>query len=69
MVMPDLSGRDTYLAMREINPKIKSILSSGYSIDHPAQESLNEGVVSLIQKPFNMNELSEKVAEALHQSA
>jgi CheY-like chemotaxis protein len=68
MVMPDLSGRDTYLAMREINPKIRSILSSGYSIDHPEQETLNEGVVSFIQKPFNMDELSEKVAEALHQS-
>jgi CheY-like chemotaxis protein len=69
MVMPDLNGRDTYLAMREINPKIRSILSSGYSIDNPAQEALNEGVVSFIQKPFNMDELSEKVAEALGQSA
>jgi len=68
MVMPDLSGRDTYLAMREINPKMRSILSSGYSIDNPAQEALNEGVVSFIQKPFNMNEISEKVAEALAQS-
>jgi PAS domain S-box-containing protein len=67
MVMPDLSGLETYREMREINPGIKSILSSGYSIDSPAQEALDEGVRSFIQKPFDVNELSDKVNEVLNQ--
>ena len=67
MVMPDLSGLETFLEMRKINPGIKSILSSGYSIDSPAQEALNEGVQSFIQKPFDMNELSDKVNGILNQ--
>jgi len=67
MVMPELGGRDTFIAMREINPEIKAILSSGYSIDGPAQEILDEGVQAFIQKPFDTKKLSDKVAEVLGQ--
>jgi len=65
MVMPELGGRETFIAMREINPEIKAILSSGYSIDGPAQEILDEGVKSFIQKPFELQKLSDKVAKVL----
>ena len=32
MVMPKMGGRDAFIAMRKINPKIKALLASGYSI-------------------------------------
>ena len=31
MIMPRLSGRETFLAMKEINPMVKTILSTGFS--------------------------------------
>jgi len=31
MVMPEMNGRETFLAMRRINPDIRALLSSGYS--------------------------------------
>jgi PAS domain S-box-containing protein len=65
MVMPNLSGRDTFLAMRQINPAVKAILSSGYSMNGQAQGILDEGVLDFIQKPYRLAELSRKVVAAL----
>jgi len=65
MTMPVLSGRDAFAAMREINPEIKAILSTGYSLDSRAQEILDEGVLSFIQKPFHIDQLVETVTGVL----
>jgi len=65
MVMPELGGLDMFIAMREINPEIKAVLSSGYSLDGPAQEILNEGVKGFIQKPFTMKTLRAVLAKLL----
>ena len=33
MVIPDMGGGETYDRLKEINPDIKALLSSGYSIN------------------------------------
>ena len=65
MVMPNMGGGEAYDRMKEINPNIKVLLSSGYSIDGQATEILKRGYDGFIQKPFRMNELSEKIKEIL----
>ena len=65
MVMPNMGGGEAYDRMKEINPNIKVLLSSGYSIDGQATEILKRGCDGFIQKPFRMNELSEKIREIL----
>ncbi|MHC4874664.1 MAG: ATP-binding protein [Planctomycetota bacterium] len=65
MVMPKMNGRDAFKAMKEINPDIKAILSSGYSIDGNAQEILDEGVKAFVAKPFEVVILSNAIAEVL----
>ncbi|MBU2652697.1 MAG: response regulator, partial [Bacteroidetes bacterium] len=65
IVMPKMSGRDTFAALREINPGVKVIISSGYSIDGEAKQILEDGAIAFLQKPFNLAELSRKVNEAL----
>ncbi len=65
MVMPNMGGGDAYDCMKEINPDIKVLLSSGYSIDGEATEILERGCNGFIQKPFRMNELAEKIREIL----
>ena len=40
MIMPDMSGSMTYDRMKEIDPDIKVLLSSGYSINGQATEIL-----------------------------
>ncbi len=65
MIMPDMGGGETYDAMKEINPKIKVLLSSGYSIDGQARQILERGCDGFIQKPFSIEELSKKMREIL----
>jgi PAS domain S-box-containing protein len=65
MIMPGLSGSETYDRLKEIDPNIKVILCSGYSIEGQAAKILERGCNSFIQKPFTVTELSEKLMEVL----
>jgi CheY-like chemotaxis protein len=65
MIMPDMGGRDVYDKLKQINPDIKVLLSSGYSINGQAQAILDRGCNGFIQKPFNIEQLSRKVREIL----
>jgi PAS domain S-box-containing protein len=61
MIMPNMSGGQTYNRLKVINPEIKVLLSSGYSIRGQATDILNRGCNGFIQKPFNMEQLSQKI--------
>ncbi|MGD2269712.1 MAG: PAS domain S-box protein [Desulfobacterales bacterium] len=63
MIMPEMSGGDTYNALIRINPEIKVLLCSGYSLNGQASEILARGCQGFIQKPFDMRDLSVKVRE------
>ncbi len=65
MIMPDMSGGETYDRMKDINPEVKVLLSSGYSINGQATEILDRGCNGFIQKPFKVVELSQKLREIL----
>jgi len=65
MIMPDMSGGRTYERLKEVSPKVKVLLSSGYSINGQATEILDQGCDGFIQKPFKMIELSRKLREIL----
>jgi two-component system cell cycle sensor histidine kinase/response regulator CckA len=62
---PYLSGGETFDRLREINPKVKVLLSSGYSIEGQAQEILDRGCNGFLQKPFRLANLSRKVREMI----
>lgn len=61
LIMPAMNGRDTFLAMRKINPEVAVLISSGYSLDEAAQGLLDQGVRDFIQKPFKASVLEEKI--------
>jgi two-component system, cell cycle sensor histidine kinase and response regulator CckA len=66
MIMPDIGGGEVYDRIKEIDPQVKVLLSSGYSIDGQATDILERGCNSFIQKPFNMAVLSNKIREVLN---
>jgi two-component system cell cycle sensor histidine kinase/response regulator CckA len=43
MVMPNMGGGEAYDRIKEIDPDVKVLLSSGYSIDGEATEILERG--------------------------
>jgi CheY-like chemotaxis protein len=63
MIMPGMSGSDTFDRLREINPEAVVILSSGYSLTGPAQAIMDRGCNGFLQKPFLPEDLSKKVRE------
>lgn len=65
MIMPDMGGSETFDQLKGINPDVKVLLSSGYSVDGQATEILERGCSGFIQKPFNMKSLSQKLRNLL----
>jgi PAS domain S-box-containing protein len=65
MIMPGISGGETFDRLREINPDAKIILSSGYSLTGEAQTIMDRGCNGFLQKPFQLSDLSRKVREML----
>jgi CheY-like chemotaxis protein len=65
MIMPDMGGGEAYDRLKEINPDIKVLLSSGYSINGQATEIIDRGCNGFIQKPFSIKDLSQKLREIL----
>jgi PAS domain S-box-containing protein len=65
IVMPDMSGGEVYDRLKDINPDVKVLLASGYSIDDQAREIMERGCDGFIQKPFSMKTMSDKISEIL----
>jgi CheY-like chemotaxis protein len=65
MIMPGMGGGETFDRLRNINSSIKVLLSSGYSVNGQAAKILRRGCDGFIQKPFNLNQLAEKIGEIM----
>jgi signal transduction histidine kinase/ActR/RegA family two-component response regulator len=65
MVMPGYAGGEVYDRMKEINPKVKVLLSSGYDIGGGAEAILKRGCDGFIQKPFSLQEVSHGIRTVL----
>jgi len=67
MAMPDMNGGEAYHRMKEIDPEVKVLLTSGYGIEGQAGEIMKHGCDAFIQKPFSISNLSGKIREVLEQ--
>ncbi len=65
MVMPRMGGKETYDGLKRIDSRVKVLLSSGYSINGEAAAMMDRGCNGFIQKPFEINELSQKLRDIL----
>ena len=65
LAMPNIDGCETFRMLRRINPAIRAILATGYDRDSVAQAMIDEGMLGLVQKPFDVQELSQAIGAAL----
>ena len=65
MIMPGMSGGEMFHRLKNIDPGVRVLLASGYSMNGQAEEIIRLGCRGFIQKPFTLNELSEKIRDAL----
>jgi CheY-like chemotaxis protein len=68
MILPEMDGGATFDCIRQIQPGIPVILSSGYAINGHADKILRRGCNGFIQKPYNISELSKKIKQVLDKS-
>jgi PAS domain S-box-containing protein len=65
MIMPTMGGGRTFDALKAIDPHVRVLLSSGYSLNGQAADILRRGCQGFIQKPFDLGTLSQKLREIL----
>ncbi len=65
LIMPRKGGEETFDALKRIDPEVKVLLSSGYSMNGQTQEMMKRGCIGFIQKPFSVKEFSQKLREII----
>lgn len=55
--LPHLSGEEIFRRVKEINPKVKVILASGFVDPEEKSELLSRGVLDIIIKPYNLSDV------------
>jgi CheY-like chemotaxis protein len=66
MVMPGMGGGEVFDCLKGINPNVRVLLASGFAVNGEATQILERGCNGFIQKPFNMNELSEEIEQIMN---
>jgi two-component system cell cycle sensor histidine kinase/response regulator CckA len=65
MVMPEMSGGEIFDELKKINPQVKVLLSSGYSLNGQASRIIKRGCVGFIQKPFTIRDIASQLREII----
>ncbi|MFZ0132242.1 MAG: PAS domain S-box protein [Desulfobacterales bacterium] len=65
MIMPGMDGRETFRRLKQIDPQVKVLIASGYSIDEIASDMLLLGCDDFIQKPFDTYHISKMIRKVL----
>jgi CheY-like chemotaxis protein len=60
-----MGGRDTIRRLREIDPDVRAIVSSGYSNDAVLAEHRAHGFRAMVAKPYRMEDLARALSEAI----
>ncbi|MBN2302803.1 MAG: response regulator [Lentisphaerae bacterium] len=63
MLMPRMDGRTAFHELKKLDPNVKVILSSGYSVTTAVQECLDAGALIFFHKPFQIGELMETIRQ------
>ncbi|MFN8091568.1 MAG: PAS domain-containing protein [Vicinamibacteria bacterium] len=63
--MPGLSGEQTYERLREVDPGVRVILSSGYDQDEATRRFGADGPAGFIQKPYRPQQLMAEIERCL----
>jgi two-component system cell cycle sensor histidine kinase/response regulator CckA len=64
-----MGGKEAMEELLEIDPKIKAIVSSGYSNNRIMSEFNRYGFTDVISKPYRLEELSETISRVMEKSS
>lgn len=67
MTMPNMSGDETFMKIKEIKPDATVLLMSGYSEQEANTRFQGKGLAGFMQKPYTPQDLQEKISSVLNQ--
>src|SRR6201984_510806 len=65
VIMPGINGRELAQRISEIRPNVKVLYMSGYTENVIGHDGTLDAGIRLLQKPFNLRDLKNKVREVL----
>lgn len=65
MIMPHMDGQQLFAELKQINPDIKAMLATGYSVESKVQEIVEDGILDCLKKPFTYDQLQRKITDML----
>ncbi|MBI4903788.1 MAG: response regulator [Acidobacteria bacterium] len=65
LIMPDISGKELFEQLREFNPCVRVLLTSGYNQDASVDTLIDSGARGFLQKPYRMAQLSQSLTAAM----
>jgi len=65
LTMPRMDGRTLFTKLRQINPDIRVVLSSGYNSQEAIQQFSGKGLAGFIQKPYSEDALRQEIIKML----
>ena len=68
MIMPEMGGGEVFDQLKRINPSVKVLLASGYSMQGQAREIMNRGCDGFLQKPFTLEDISVRIRSLISRS-
>jgi two-component system cell cycle sensor histidine kinase/response regulator CckA len=65
VVMPQMGGRECLRQLRQSDPQVRVLISTGYTARSLAKELVAEGVLGVVEKPFRIRDFATAVRAAL----
>ncbi len=63
LTMPGLDGREVFRELRRMNPDVKVVLCSGFTVREAPEDFAWDPHAAFLQKPFTTEELQDRLAE------
>ncbi|MBN1612777.1 MAG: response regulator [Polyangiaceae bacterium] len=67
--MPEMGGSETFSELRQIDPNVRVILTSGHAPEDVMRRLVGKPVTAFVRKPYNIAELCEAFQAASRESA
>ncbi len=65
-IIDGMGGEETFKHLRELSPKVRAIIVSGYDNDEKTQQFiLKKGFSGYLTKPYRVAEIGEAITQAL----
>ncbi len=65
LLMPVMDGAETFVKLKEIDPDVNILITSGFEKDENVEKLLTQGACGYLQKPFDLETLSKRLAAVM----